>query len=90
MPSRHVPTLTCMRGHLPGSSSSRGGRRKGAAAAREKARKPSVVITELPYQTNKADFVAAVANLVEEQKLTGALAYSRAILYFHRNWRPSH
>lgn len=33
--------------------------------------KPSIVITELPYQTNKSDFVATVARLVEEQKLTG-------------------
>lgn len=39
---------------------------------REKAVKPSIVITELPYQTNKADFVAKVAALVEDQKLTGA------------------
>ncbi len=42
-------------------------------AARDKAAKPSIVITELPYQTNKSDFVATVARLVEEQKLTGAL-----------------
>ena len=41
-------------------------------AARDKAAKPSIVITELPYQTNKSDFVATVARLVEEQKLTGA------------------
>ncbi len=40
-------------------------------AARDKAAKPSIVITELPYQTNKSDFVATVARLVEEQKLTG-------------------
>ena len=41
-------------------------------ATRDKAMKPSIVITELPYQTNKSDFVATVARLVEEQKLTGA------------------
>ena len=46
-----------------------GGKRKGAA--RDRATRPSVVITELPYQTNKANFVAAIADLVEEQKLTG-------------------
>ncbi len=40
-------------------------------ATRDKALKPSIVITELPYQTNKSDFVATVARLVEEQKLTG-------------------
>jgi DNA gyrase subunit A len=40
--------------------------------AREKVVKPSIIVTELPYQTNKADFVAKVAALVEEQKLTGA------------------
>lgn len=33
--------------------------------------RPSIVITELPYQTNKSDFVATTARLVEEQKLTG-------------------
>ena len=38
--------------------------------------KPSIVITELPYQTNKSDFVATVARLVEEQKLTGAFRLS--------------
>ncbi|EIE20608.1 DNA gyrase, A subunit [Coccomyxa subellipsoidea C-169] len=41
------------------------------AGAREKVLKPSIIVTELPYQTNKADFVAKVAALVEEQKLTG-------------------
>ena len=40
-------------------------------AIKDKALKPSIVITELPYQTNKSDFVATVARLVEEQKLTG-------------------
>ena len=38
--------------------------------------KPSIVITELPYQTNKSDFVATVARLVEEQKLTGMCSLS--------------
>jgi len=41
-------------------------------ATKDKAMKPSIVITELPYQTNKSAFVADVARLVEEQKLTGA------------------
>ena len=40
-------------------------------ATKDKAMKPSIVITELPYQTNKSAFVADVARLVEEQKLTG-------------------
>ena len=40
-------------------------------AGRDKAVRPSIVITELPYQTNKSDFVATTARLVEEQKLTG-------------------
>ena len=46
--------------------------KRGKKGAREKVLKPSIVITELPYQTNKASFVASVAALVEEQKLTGA------------------
>ncbi|BDA50481.1 DNA gyrase subunit A [Coccomyxa sp. Obi] len=45
--------------------------KRGKKGAREKVLKPSIVITELPYQTNKADFVAKIAALVEEQKLTG-------------------
>ena len=32
-----------------------GGKRKGAA--RDRATRPSIVVTELPYQTNKANFV---------------------------------
>ena len=40
-------------------------------AGKDKAVRPSIVITELPYQTNKSDFVATTARLVEEQKLTG-------------------
>jgi DNA gyrase/topoisomerase IV subunit A len=47
-----------------------------AQGGRDKALKPSIVITELPYQTNKSDFVATVARLVEEQKLTGAFHLS--------------
>lgn len=43
--------------------------------AKDKAMKPSIVITELPYQTNKSAFVADVARLVEEQKLTGACSF---------------
>ena len=38
--------------------------------------RPVIIITELPYQTNKAAFVADVARLVNEQKLVGALAAS--------------
>lgn len=49
-----------------------GGRQASVRGGKEKALKPSVVITEMPYQTNKAEFVASVAQLVEEQKLTGA------------------
>lgn len=47
--------------------------KRGKKGAREKVLKPSIVITELPYQTNKANFVANIAALVEEQKLTGEL-----------------
>jgi DNA gyrase subunit A len=47
-------------------------RKGGKDRAKEKASKPSIIITELPYQTNKAEFVAHVAEMVEEQKLTGA------------------
>ena len=36
--------------------------------------RPIIVITELPYQTNKAAFVADIARLVDEQKLVGAPA----------------
>jgi len=46
-----------------------GGRRGARKAAPGR---PVIVITELPYQTNKAAFVADVARLVDEQKLTGA------------------
>ncbi len=46
-----------------------GGRRGARKAATGR---PVIVITELPYQTNKAAFVADVARLVDEQKLTGA------------------
>ena len=53
---------------LAGASKA-GGKRKGAA--RDRATRPSIVITELPYQTNKANFVAGIADLVEDQKLTG-------------------
>ncbi|KAK9837232.1 hypothetical protein WJX81_000248 [Elliptochloris bilobata] len=47
-----------------------------AGSGRRGARKvangrPVIVITELPYQTNKAAFVADVARLVDEQKLIG-------------------
>lgn len=52
--------------------------------------KPSIVITELPYQTNKSDFVATMARLVEEQKLTGMCCLSSALshgiqCYFRRS-----
>ncbi|KAK9813725.1 hypothetical protein WJX73_005461 [Symbiochloris irregularis] len=46
------------------------GKAKGAALAGTST-KPLIVITELPYQTNKAGFVANVASLVEAGKLTG-------------------
>lgn len=45
--------------------------------------RPVIVITELPYQTNKAAFVADIARLVDEQKLVGVPA---AALLFQRLW----
>jgi len=51
-----------------GAAVTKRGAKKGA---KEKPSKPCIVITELPYQTNKAAFVASVAQLVEDQKLTG-------------------
>ena len=52
----------------------RGAGKKGSKAGKGPAAgpsKPLIVITELPYQTNKAGFVAAVAELVEKGTLTG-------------------
>ena len=42
--------------------------------------RPVIVITELPYQTNKAAFVADIARLVDEQKLVGAPAAAHSNL----------
>lgn len=52
-------------------------------AAKERVTKPSIVITELPYQTNKADFVANIARLVEEQKLLGGSSPTCICLLLH-------
>lgn len=52
----------------------RTGAKKGGKASKGSAggsSKPVIVITELPYQTNKAGFVADVAELVEKGTLTG-------------------
>lgn len=67
-----VVPLSFLCGMCLAGTSRASGKRKGSA--KDRATKPSIVITELPYQTNKADFVAAIADLVEEQKLTGAAA----------------
>eukprot|EP00891_Asterochloris_glomerata_P009690 jgi/Astpho2/9690/Aster-03682 len=49
-----------------------GGKRKGSAAkSRTGAQKPLVIITELPYQVNKADLVESIARLVDAGTLTG-------------------
>lgn len=48
-----------------------GSRRGAKKVAKLAGGRPVIVITELPYQTNKAAFVADVARLVDEQKLTG-------------------
>ena len=56
----------------------RAGGKKGSKAAKGTSAGPSrpvVVITELPYQTNKSAFVADVAQLVEKGTLTGECAH---------------
>ena len=50
--------------------------KKGSKAAKGTAAgpgRPLIVITQLPYQTNKSSFVADLAEMVEKGKLTGAL-----------------
>lgn len=56
---------TNVKGRKGGKGKAKAGSSAGASS------KPLVVITELPYQTNKAGFVANVASLVEAGKLTG-------------------
>lgn len=59
----------------------RTGAKKGGKASKGSAggsSKPVIVITELPYQTNKAGFVADVAELVEKGTLTGEPAWLHA------------
>ena len=47
------------------------GRGKKPQASDAASQKSSVVITQLPYQTNKAAMVATIANLIEKGTLTG-------------------
>lgn len=47
------------------------GRGKKAQSSDAASQKSSVVITQLPYQTNKAAMVAAIAQLIEKGTLTG-------------------
>jgi DNA gyrase subunit A len=42
---------------------------RGKAGVETRADKEKIVITELPYQTNKADFIKAIANLVQDKKI---------------------
>lgn len=42
-----------------------------ASIEKQKQGKDSIVITEIPYQTNKAAIIESVANLVEEKKIEG-------------------
>ncbi len=43
---------------------------RGKAGVETKGDKEKIVITELPYQTNKADFIKAIANLVQDKKIS--------------------
>ena len=42
-----------------------------ASIERQKQSKDSIVITEIPYQTNKAVLIESIANLVEEKRIEG-------------------
>ncbi|MBN1405876.1 MAG: DNA gyrase subunit A [Candidatus Omnitrophica bacterium] len=42
-----------------------------ASIETQKAGRESIVVTELPYQTNKANLIVAIASLVEEKKIEG-------------------
>jgi len=42
-----------------------------ATIERQKGNKDSIVITEIPYQVNKANLIEAIANLVQEKKVDG-------------------
>lgn len=54
-----------------GSSAAAGGKRRGARRSSGGSSKPAVVITELPYQTNKAGLVEQIARLVDAGTITG-------------------
>jgi DNA gyrase subunit A len=42
---------------------------RGKANVETKGDKEKIIITELPYQTNKSDFIKAIANLVQDKKI---------------------
>jgi len=42
-----------------------------ASIERQKQAKDSIIITEIPYQTNKATLIESIASLVEEKKIEG-------------------
>ena len=44
---------------------------RGVAEQEERAGKSAIVVTELPYQVNKANLVAKIAHLVNEKKIKG-------------------
>lgn len=43
---------------------------RGKAGIETKGDKEKIVITELPYQTNKADFISSIAKLVNDKRIT--------------------
>ena len=42
-----------------------------ASIERQKAGKEQIIVTEIPYQVNKASLIESIANLVEEKKIEG-------------------
>jgi len=42
-----------------------------ASIERQKANKDSIIITEIPYQVNKANLISAIADLVQDKKVEG-------------------
>lgn len=44
---------------------------RGIAEISDAGKKPQIIITEIPYQVNKAEMVAKIAELVKDKKITG-------------------
>lgn len=44
---------------------------RGIAEISDTGKKPQIIITEIPYQVNKAEMVAKIAELVKDKKITG-------------------